>query len=157
MVVEEAPKGALLFRTGEGEEDYAHWRSPANKWELQKMLDLLFGLKVAGVPSCPDHDAPLDAVWESYNADHPVVVWKGARGLAGKTTLLAAISLIELLDGADVNILGGSSRQSQRVHEVESESWSRDIRLGDGTVVMSPVQYFIPDKPTSWSNKDEDG
>jgi hypothetical protein len=52
------------------------------------------------------------------------VVWKSSRGFGGKSTLLAMLSHVEaVMLGAEVNILGGSGEQAERVHEVAQRFW----------------------------------
>lgn len=140
----------LLFRDDDGQE--VPYIAPKNKQQLQYWFYLLFGMIISDKACCPDHQAPLDALAAAYFADAPVVVWKASRGLGGKSTMLAGLSILELLDGADVNVLGGSGRQSQRVHEVEKDAWNHTIILEDYTC-ESPLKQFIPNEPTSWSTQ----
>ena len=149
-------QGKILFKIGDGENDYTDYVSPSNKFQLQQWLDLFFGLKVPSTSVCPGHSAPLDAAWASYSASSPVVVWKASRGLGGKTTLLGTLALLELLDGANVNVLGGSAKQSQRVHEIERRSWNRNI-YRDGKVFSSPLKSFLSGEPTSYITRTKFG
>jgi len=142
------PLGQLVFLTDAGER--VPYTSPRDKWQLQRWLQLLFNITVTEKSVCSDHQAPLDAVAASYFAEAPVIVWKGSRGFAGKTTLLAALSMLEILDGANVNLLGGSGQQSRRVHEVERDSWNNVITI-DGQSFETPLRHFIPREPTTWS------
>lgn len=98
---------------------------PTNKYELQRAVFELTGLIVPDKAVCPGHSAPLDALAHAYFADGSMAVWKGSRGLGGKTTLLAALSHLEMIYlGAEVVILGGSGQQSERVHQAQDSFWN---------------------------------
>lgn len=97
---------------------------PRNKAELAYQLELFFGLRFPSVPVCPGHTAPLDALAEAYFAEYPVIIWIASRGFGGKTTMLAGLSLMELLHRYDVVLLGGSGEQSARAHRVTARAWS---------------------------------
>lgn len=139
--------GQLAFRTKNNE--LVPYRSPRNKQELQQWFELLFDMVIPDKAVCPEHSAPLDALAASYFVEAPVVVWKASRGFGGKTTMLAGLSMLELMDGANVNILGGSGRQSQMVHDIERETWNRTIILDD-IRIESPLKQFIKIEPTTW-------
>ena len=115
----------FLFLNDEGEA--VPFVPPRDKWELQYLMYLLFGMVISGTKVCPEHCAPLDALAASYFAEAPVVIWKASRGFGGKTTQLAGMAMLELMMGANINILGGSGRQSQRVHVVCALMPSLDI------------------------------
>jgi hypothetical protein len=67
----------------------------------------------------------MHAFVEAFYANYPMIVWKGSRGLAGKTTLLALLGHMETIAlGASVVILGGSGEQSARVHASQDKFWS---------------------------------
>jgi hypothetical protein len=90
---------------------------PQTDQELQQWVHEHLGIWIPDKQICPDHVAPLTAFADAFFARHPRAVWKGSRGLAGKTVLLAALSLSEaILLGAGVTLLGGSGEQSIRVH-----------------------------------------
>ena len=137
----------LMFQIAE--DRLVEYASPRTKEQLQLWLYLLFGLKVSSTAVCPKHEAPLDAAWATYSAESPVVVWKASRGLGGKTTLLGHLSLLELLDGMNVNVLGGSSQQSQRVHDIERDAWNYRI-VQNGQEYSSPLKSFLSSEPTSY-------
>lgn len=87
----------------------------------RQLLDLTYrytGIRVPEHRICPDHVAPATAFCDAYFARSPVTVWKAARGLGGKSVLLAALSMMEAITlGASVNLLGGSGEQSRRIHD----------------------------------------
>jgi hypothetical protein len=150
------PNTVLEFITENGEKK--PWVSPRNRSEVKQWLELFFGLKLPDKAYCPGHVSPLDALCASYFAEAPTVIWKASRGLGGKTTTLAALSILELLDGADVVVLGGSARQSQRVHEVEAETWKYEIQLpGQTQRYSSPLQNFLSKEPTSFMTRTKAG
>ena len=136
----------LVFRTDDGDFRYV---SPKNKHQLQQWMKLLFGIILPAKSVCKDHVAPLDAAWAAYSGDDAVIVWLASRGFGGKTTILAGVSLLELLDGANISILGGSGQQSQRVHEVEIEAWNHTIKTNEG-YLQAPLRWFIMKQPNSW-------
>ena len=77
-----------------------------------------------------------------------MVVWKGSRGFAGKTTLLGHLSHLELLLGVNVNVLGGSLEQSQRVHATSTHAWEYKP-IHNGKEHISPFTSIVPNKPTA--------
>lgn len=120
---------------------------PQTDDDLHDYVWLMFGVNIPRVNVCPDHSAPFTAFAEAFFAREPVAVWKGSRGLAGKSFTLATLCNTEavLLD-AQVTILGGSSAQSQRVHEVSTEAWEypgAPTQLLDG----DPIQTMTRFKP----------
>ena len=91
-------------------------------WRLSKRP---FGVHVPAVACCADHQSPAQAFCDAYFARHPVALWVGSRGFAGKTTLLGLLALTEAITlGVDVTILGGSGQQSERVLEVMTRMWN---------------------------------
>lgn len=104
--------------------------------ELWMALVGTFGLRYPRQAVCPGHQAPFQALADAYFARYPVLVIWASRGFGGKSTLLAGLSLMELLAGADVVLLGGSSHQSRRVHEVCRLAWQ--FRAGE---VEAPTTY----------------
>lgn len=127
----------------------AQYVSPRTRRQLQEWLRVLFDLEVPDTAVCPGHCSPLDAAVASYFAQAPVVVWKASRGFGGKTSLLAAISMLELMDGADVSLLGGSGRQSQQILNNVRKAWNKAGEM-QGDDVMSPLSTFVPDEPSSY-------
>ncbi len=83
-------------------------------------------MRLSRVAVVPGHAAPAQAFCDAYFARHPVVVWKAARGVGGKSFMLAALSWMEALTlHANVSVLGGSGQQSQRVHDYMRKFWMR--------------------------------
>lgn len=92
-------------------------QKPTNDHELQEWIRRNLGITVSDVQVCPHHVSPLKIVADAYFARHPRMVLYGSRGFAGKSILLAALSLTEAITlGAGVTLLGGSGEQSMRVH-----------------------------------------
>lgn len=72
------------------------------------------------------HAAPAQAFCDAYFARHPVMIWKAARGLGGKSLMLAALSWMEAVTlQVNVSVLGGSGAQSMRVHDYMRGFWMR--------------------------------
>jgi len=93
--------------------------------ELRRFLALSFDVYIPDVHVCPNHSTPWRAFADAYFARSPVSIWKASRGLGGKSYLLALLGLTEAITlGADVNVLGGSGEQSERVHEYMADFWS---------------------------------
>ena len=112
-----------------------------------------WGVAIPRLAVCPTHVAPFTAFADAYFARDSMVVWEGSRGLAGKSFLLSLLGLtIACTRGGDVNILGGSGQQSQRVHTYMSKAWESPgaprgklrsdplamrTRLDDGTIIQA--------------------
>lgn len=77
------------------------------------------------------------------------------------TTALAGLAMLELLDGADVVVLGGSARQSKRVHEAEAAAWNHVIEHPDknGTIqrFATPLRELLAGEPTSYYTRTKRG
>ncbi|MCA9726038.1 MAG: hypothetical protein KC729_00035 [Candidatus Eisenbacteria bacterium] len=107
--------------------------------ELELFLWACFGVRIPNVRVCPNHRSPWEALCAAFFAESPVVVWKASRGFGGKSHLLSALGLCEAIGlGVDVNILGGSGEQSERVHETMGKFWfhedaPRELLTGDPT------------------------
>ena len=94
--------------------------------QLKAYLIDQFGIRIPNVKVCEKHSTPWQAFHEAYFAQHGNSVWKASRGLGGKSFMLALLGLVEAATlKADVNILGGSGQQSQRVHEYQKEFWEK--------------------------------
>lgn len=90
---------------------------PTNKDELWNITRKYTGIEIPRVKVCENHDAPFDAFARAYFADVPIIVCIAARGLGGKSVLLAALGMIEAITlKTSVNLLGGSGEQSERIH-----------------------------------------
>jgi len=93
--------------------------------ELKIFLEVAFGVRLPDKQVCADHSTPFRAFSEAYFSRAPVSVWVGSRGFGGKTYTLAALGLTEAVTQCvDVNILGGSGEQSNRVHEHTQAFWN---------------------------------
>jgi hypothetical protein len=96
-----------------------------NDTDLRTFIWYAWGVKIPDVKVCADHSTPWRAFADAYWARSPVVVWHGSRGFAGKSFLLAVLGLTEAVTlKADVNILGGSGQQSQRVLQHMQNHWT---------------------------------
>jgi len=85
-----------------------------------------FGIVVPSTKVCPDHVSPWEAFCAGYFANESINVWEGSRGLSGKTFTLSLLSLVEALTlKADVNLLGGSGEQSERILEAMALFWGK--------------------------------
>lgn len=94
--------------------------------ELYEYTLNTLGVKIPRLAVKQGHVAPFTAFAEAYFARSPVAVWLGARGLAGKTYMLATLGWVEAVTlRANVSILGGSSDQSEKVLEYLTSFWLR--------------------------------
>lgn len=99
--------------------------APQTEADLRDYLAQKFGVVVPDKPCCAAHTTPFRAFTDAYFARHSVSVWEGSRGFAGKSFTLALLSLVEAVTlRADVNLLGGSGLQAQRVLEAMTKFWS---------------------------------
>lgn len=95
--------------------------------ELRLYVKHAFGIIVPDKQICDDHVSPWRAFADAYFARYPVSVWKASRGFGGKTFTLALLGLTEATTlKADVNVLGGSGEQSERVLEHTQTFWGHD-------------------------------
>lgn len=147
-------RNQIAFQAGDGRP--VLWAKPTNKWQLKTWIEWLFGLKMAHKAVCPGHSSPLDALAASYFAISPVVIWYASRGFGGKTTGLSVLSMLELMDGANVNVLGGSGRQSQRVNEAVSEAWNRKVEW-KGDYFRHPLRSIVLQEPTTYHTTSKHG
>lgn len=145
----------LQFRSKRDGQVY-DYVAPSNKYELQRYLEQFCGLIIPDKAVCPTHCAPLDAAWAAYCAEESIIVIKASRGLGGKSSMLAGLSILEMVEGMNVAILGGSSQQSQRVHEVAKESWdhvyvSREAKTNKPNGwIRGPLRNFLSREPLTW-------
>jgi len=140
----------LDLRSGHYEVEIHDFELPIKTDEqLRSFLYYAFGVVLPDHKCCANHSTPWQAFRDAYFAVHPVSVWKASRGFGGKTFTLALLALTEALTlGADVNILGGSGEQSNRVHENTKLLWDHKY---------SPKEYLLSDPITSktrfvWGN-----
>lgn len=112
---------------------------PQTDDELIDLTERLLGIKLSRVSCCTGHVAPATAFCDAYFAKSDAAVWKAARGLGGKSFMLAALAWMESVTlRASVTVLGGSGEQSARVHEYTRGFWMRpqvpiDVLIGDTT------------------------
>lgn len=104
------PDALPVIRTGQDLDDF--------------LLDY-FGVRLPNVQVCANHSTPHAAFHAAYFAESPIMVWKASRGLGGKSFTLSLLGLTEALTlRADVNVLGGSGEQSQRILESMGKLWA---------------------------------
>lgn len=67
----------------------------------------------------PEHTPPFQAFADAYfGRNGTICLWHGSRGLSGKSYMLSVLGITKaFLQGADVNLLGGSLAQSTNIHE----------------------------------------
>jgi len=93
--------------------------------ELSLYLDKAFGMRFPDLQVCQGHVSPWRAICDAFFARHRVAVWLASRSFGGKSYALAALGLAEATAlKADVNILGGSGKQSQQVHDYMAQAWN---------------------------------
>lgn len=91
---------------------------------LRQFVRVSWGVDLPDIQVCPEHTTPWRAFCDAYFAGSSVVVWKASRGFGGKSYLLALLGLTEAATlKADVNVLGGSGLQSERVHDYMQQFW----------------------------------
>lgn len=93
--------------------------------DLARYIFNNFGIVIPDKPQCPNHCAPFTAFADAYFARGSTTVWKASRGFGGKTFMLGLLALVEAtILKANVNLLGGSGEQSQRVLEHIARFWN---------------------------------
>jgi hypothetical protein len=99
-------------------------RLPQDDDELWWTIFALWGYRIPRHKVCPHHCAPFDALADAFFARSAMSIWKGSRGLAGKSRTLAMLGITEAtLLGCEVSILGGSFSQSLNVHAATQTAW----------------------------------
>lgn len=100
---------------------------PQTDDDLADLTYRLTGHRFARRATCPTHAAPFQAFADAYFARYPVTIWKGSRGLGGKTRMLSILGFVEAVTLAcETSILGGSGQQSKRVLASLSACWTHD-------------------------------
>ncbi len=100
---------------------------PRTEAELKLFLRQRFGVVVPETQVCDKHVAPWVAFKNAFFAETPAAVWKASRGLGGKSFTLSVLGLAEATAlRCDVNLLGGSGEQSQRILESMEKLWAFD-------------------------------
>lgn len=93
--------------------------------DLDAYLLETFGVVLPNTKVCPNHTTPWRAFHDAYFARSPVSVWKASRGFGGKSFTLSLLGMVEAITlKADVNVLGGSGEQSERVLQSMTKLWS---------------------------------
>lgn len=120
-----------------------------NGKDLDAFLLDYFGIRLPNVQVCPNHSTPHAAFHAAYFGKAPIAVWKASRGMGGKSFTLSLLGLAEALTlRADVNVLGGSGEQSQRILESMAKLWA---------FPQAPRQFLLSDPGTrktslTWGN-----
>ncbi len=92
--------------------------------ELLAWVEHTWGVHIPRVQVAEGHSTPARAFCDAFFGRVPVSVWKASRGFGGKSFQLAVLGLtIAVLLAVDVNILGGSGEQSQRVLDHMRKLW----------------------------------
>lgn len=107
---------------------YGPASNPRIDHALRAAVRQMFGVEIpdvpCGRPQCTS--TPWRAFHDAYYCKSPVSVWKASRGFGGKSFLLSLLGLMQgLTIKADVNLLGGSGEQSQRVLEHMDRFWAK--------------------------------
>lgn len=101
------------------------------------------GVSIPFEPVCPGHCSPWDVFRDAFFAVHPVMVVKASRGFGGKSFNMSTLGITEAtLLGAEVNVLGGSGQQAQRVLDTMARLWDyesapRDLITADSLHVKA--------------------
>jgi len=105
-------------------EEHHHLLPLKTEAELGIYLATTFGILIPDKVIREGHSSPWRALCDSFFARHRVTVWLASRSFGGKSFTLAALGLAEATAlKADVNILGGSGKQSQQVHDYMAAAW----------------------------------
>jgi len=127
-------------RTDPGEQGYAFRLPIRTERDLRTYVRVAWGLEIPSRKVCHGHTTPWRAFADAYFARAPVCVWKGSRGLAGKTHLLGGLAVTEATTlETDVSVLGGSGAQSQRVLGSMDRFWSHPA-APRGLLKSAPAQ-----------------
>lgn len=119
----------------------------ANDEELRFFVEKAWGVHIPDVQICPHHTTPWQAFSDAYFGRHRVTVWEASRGFGGKSFLLAVLGLTEAATlKADVNVMGGSGEQSQRVHTYTVQFWDhpaapRQLLVSDPTKMTTQLVW----------------
>ena len=91
---------------------------------LKAFVRFAWGVEIPNKRICENHCTPWEAFAGAYFCKNTVSVWKASRGFGGKSFLLSLLGLTEAVTlKADVNVLGGSGEQSERVLKYNQEFW----------------------------------
>lgn len=95
-----------------------HLRKPTTKQTLRDWIYVyLFPIRLPLVSVCPQHQTPMDYIWDSFQGNvDDVVIWSNRGG--GKTLSGAIMTFMDTRwnDGLEVRILGGSRDQSDKMY-----------------------------------------
>lgn len=120
---------------------------PRTDDELLALLETYLGIRLSRVGCCAGHTAPAQAFCDAYFARSPWMVWKAARGVGGKSYMLAALAWMESVTlRASVSVLGGSGAQSKRVQDYVTAFWLRpnvphNALKGDPTAIKTHLMW----------------
>jgi hypothetical protein len=111
------------------------------------MVTDYFGVTIPDIQICPNHTTPWRAFADAFFGTYSTTVWKASRGLGGKSFLLALLGVCEAAAlAADVNVLGGSGEQSNRVHNYMRTFWEHpgapaNLLVSDPTKRETRLEY----------------
>lgn len=130
--------------------------------ELKQFIWDAFGVRVPDKQVCPNHVSPFQIIADAYFARYPVIVVKASRGFAGKSFNLGLLGLVEALTlKCDVNIIGGSGDQSEKVLAYVNTFASSEgaATLGaydpanDNTIPLLPHEGMKAETMIGWGNR----
>jgi hypothetical protein len=99
---------------------------PRTDDELLDLTERYLGVRIPRAAVCAGHVAPATAFCDAYFARQPWQVWWAARGVGGKSMMLATLVWMETLTlRCSASVLGGSGEQSARVHDYLRGFWLR--------------------------------
>jgi len=102
--------------------------APRSKEHLAVYSAVVLGIVLPHPAACPDHQSPLDAIWDAYSDAYigSFPVWLAMRG-SGKTQDLAVLAYLESVfkEYCGTTILGGSMEQSQKCINYLRQFWQR--------------------------------
>lgn len=101
-------------------------KAPTSKEHLALYCALVLGVRIPHPAHCPEHQSPLEALWDAYTDQYHFGIWHAMRG-SGKTLLLAVLSFLESVfkPNCGTTILGGSLEQSQKGVSYLNGFWQR--------------------------------
>jgi hypothetical protein len=93
--------------------------------ELAAWILDTFGIRIPNRPCCAHHTTPWRAFADAFFSVSSMAIWNATRG-SGKSFLLSLLGVCEVVaQNAGITILGGSEKQSQRVHDHMAALWQR--------------------------------
>ncbi len=121
---------------------------PMTARALNRWLKKATGYTLPAQAVCPNHTAPLAAVWAVFNHDEAEVVWLGSRG-SGKTLALALLHIANssLKPGFETAHYGAILPQAKRCHRYIDDA-ARRPSLAQSVELLQVTRV-------AWANKSE--